>query len=49
MVEGGDWDGIKQGMPEFYEATQKTHPVETSVIQKMLLMPAFFQRRSEAH
>ena len=26
MVEGGDWDGIKQGMPEFYEATQKTHP-----------------------
>ena len=27
MVEGGDWDGIKQGMPEFYEATQKTHPV----------------------
>jgi len=27
MVEGGDWDGIKQGMPDFYEATQKTHPV----------------------
>jgi 3-oxoacyl-[acyl-carrier protein] reductase len=26
MVEGGDWDGIKQGMPEFFEATQKTHP-----------------------
>ena len=26
MVEGGDWDGIKQGMPDFYEATQKTHP-----------------------
>ncbi|MEC7924085.1 MAG: SDR family oxidoreductase [Actinomycetota bacterium] len=26
MVEGGDWDGIKQAMPEFYEATQKTHP-----------------------
>tara|TARA_B100000953_G_scaffold120267_1_gene98985 strand:+ start:1181 stop:1936 length:756 start_codon:yes stop_codon:yes gene_type:complete len=26
MVEGGDWDGIKQALPEFYEATQKTHP-----------------------
>ncbi|MGI9625100.1 MAG: SDR family NAD(P)-dependent oxidoreductase [Acidimicrobiales bacterium] len=26
MVEGGDWDGIRQGMPEFFEATQKTHP-----------------------
>jgi NAD(P)-dependent dehydrogenase (short-subunit alcohol dehydrogenase family) len=26
MVEGGDWDGIQQGMPEFFEATQSTHP-----------------------
>ena len=26
MVEGGDWDGIRQGMAEFYEATQKNHP-----------------------
>jgi len=26
MVEGGDWDMIKQNMGEFFEATQKTHP-----------------------
>ncbi len=26
MVEGGDWDNIRQGMAEFYEATQKNHP-----------------------
>ena len=26
MVEGGDWDGIRERMPEFFEATQKTHP-----------------------
>ncbi len=26
MVEGGDWDGIRQGMAEFFEATQKNHP-----------------------
>ena len=33
MVEGGDWDGIKQGMPEFYEATQKTHPQFKPLLQ----------------
>lgn len=26
FVDGGDWDAIKDRMPEFYEATQKTHP-----------------------
>lgn len=26
MVEGGDWDNIKQAMPDFYAATEKTHP-----------------------
>ncbi len=26
MVEGGDWDRIRQGMAEFFEATQKNHP-----------------------
>ena len=26
MVEGGDWDFIKQGMPPFFESTQKAHP-----------------------
>lgn len=26
MVEGGDWDFIRQGMAPFYEATQKAHP-----------------------
>lgn len=26
MIEGGAWDGIRQAMVEFYEATQKNHP-----------------------
>ncbi len=26
MVEGGDWDNIKNAMPDFYDATAKTHP-----------------------
>lgn len=26
MVEGGDWDMIKNNMAEFYESTQKVHP-----------------------
>ncbi len=26
LVEGGDWDGIRQGMADFYQATQKNHP-----------------------
>jgi 3-oxoacyl-[acyl-carrier protein] reductase len=26
FIEGGDWDMIKQGMPPFYEATEKAHP-----------------------
>ncbi len=26
FVEGGDWDFIKQGMPPFFEATEKAHP-----------------------
>lgn len=26
MVEGGDWDMIKGAMPDFFSATQKTHP-----------------------
>jgi 3-oxoacyl-[acyl-carrier protein] reductase len=26
FIEGGDWDKIKQGMPPFYEATEKGHP-----------------------
>ena len=26
MVEGGDWDNIKNAMPDFYESTAKTHP-----------------------
>ena len=26
MVEGGDWDMIKNNMADFFEATQKTHP-----------------------
>ena len=38
MVEGGDWDGIKQGMPEFFQP-RKHIQVETSVIPKMLPTP----------
>jgi len=26
MVEGGDWDGIRDAMPDFFTATEKTHP-----------------------
>jgi 3-oxoacyl-[acyl-carrier protein] reductase len=26
FIEGGDWDRIKQGIPPFFEATEKTHP-----------------------
>lgn len=26
FVEGGDWDRIKDRMPDFFEATQSTHP-----------------------
>ena len=26
MVPGGDWDRIKGAMPDFFEATRKTHP-----------------------
>lgn len=26
MVQGGDWDMIKNAMPPFFEATQKSHP-----------------------
>lgn len=26
FIEGGDWDGIKQGMADFYTATEKMHP-----------------------
>jgi len=26
LIEGGDWDGIKQRMPPFFEATEKGHP-----------------------
>jgi 3-oxoacyl-[acyl-carrier protein] reductase len=26
FIEGGDWDRIKQGMPPFFEATEKAHP-----------------------
>lgn len=26
MIEGGAWDRIRQGMAEFYEATQASHP-----------------------
>jgi len=26
MVEGGDWDNIKGAMPDFFTATEKTHP-----------------------
>ncbi len=26
FIEGGDWDGIKQRMAAFYEATEKCHP-----------------------
>ena len=26
FVNGGDWDRIKQGMPPFFEATEKVHP-----------------------
>jgi 3-oxoacyl-[acyl-carrier protein] reductase len=26
MVEGGDWAGIRDGMADFFAATQKTHP-----------------------
>lgn len=27
MVEGGDWDQIRQHMEDFYKATQKNHPM----------------------
>jgi 3-oxoacyl-[acyl-carrier protein] reductase len=26
-VEGGDWNRVKDGRPEFFEATEKTHPM----------------------
>ena len=26
-VEGGDWNRVKEGRPEFFEATEKTHPM----------------------
>jgi 3-oxoacyl-[acyl-carrier protein] reductase len=26
-VEGGDWNRVKDGKPEFFEATEKTHPM----------------------
>jgi len=26
FVEGGDWDRVKSGKPEFYEASAKAHP-----------------------
>ena len=26
FIDGGDWDRIKGRMPEFFEATQRTHP-----------------------
>jgi 3-oxoacyl-[acyl-carrier protein] reductase len=26
-VEGGDWNRVKEGRPEFFEATQKAHPM----------------------
>ena len=26
-VDGGDWNRVKEGRPEFFEATQKTHPM----------------------
>jgi 3-oxoacyl-[acyl-carrier protein] reductase len=26
LIEGGDWDRIKQAMPPFYESTEKAHP-----------------------
>lgn len=26
FIEGGDWDQIKQAMPEFFESTAKVHP-----------------------
>ena len=26
LIEGGDWDGIRQAMPDFFEATQRNHP-----------------------
>ena len=26
FIDGGDWDRIKTRMPDFFEATQKTHP-----------------------
>jgi NAD(P)-dependent dehydrogenase (short-subunit alcohol dehydrogenase family) len=26
FIEGGDWDRIKQSMPDFYEASAKLHP-----------------------
>ena len=34
MVEGGDWENAWDAW--IYEATQKTHPGETSVILTML-------------
>ena len=27
FIEGGDWDRIKEAKPEFFEATEKLHPV----------------------
>jgi 3-oxoacyl-[acyl-carrier protein] reductase len=26
-VDGGDWNRVKDGRPEFFEATEKTHPM----------------------
>ena len=29
-VDGGDWSRVKEGRPEFFEATEKTHPMACS-------------------
>ncbi|MGI9596372.1 MAG: SDR family NAD(P)-dependent oxidoreductase [Acidimicrobiales bacterium] len=50
MIEGGAWDGIRQGMPEFYEATQKGHPGgEMGVAQDVANVVAFLAGDASKH
>lgn len=50
MVEGGDWDMIAQHMPDFYKATQATHPGgEIGTVQDVANAVAFLASPAAKH
>ena len=50
MVEGGDWDMISQHMPDFYKATQATHPAgEIGTVQDVANAVAFLASPAAKH